>query len=263
MLLKNFAQISNSALGRIEMLVSAQISYYFSGETDLKTFKLENFTKKFMGLIGPILTMLQPAYVKKLWKSIGDNLSKNYVLMNFAMGTQYDDEQISDLRKKVAADLEFLKDLLSQNLNPKDVEELTNIVEWFHICLKELMEDVIIFIAKIAVKLRGEFGDKCIVRVVSHQKDTLTHLRCDFSKEDKIALKEILLKDNNTLKQINKKDLALVFYKCMMREFYVHKFIRLLRSKLLQRKEMRKRELSRQVRESYLVIDQNERLVII
>jgi hypothetical protein len=262
MLLKNFAQISNSALGRIELLVSAQISYYFSGETNLKNFKLENFTKNLMELIGPILTMLQPAYVKKLWKSIGDNLSKNYVLMNFAMGTQYEDEEISDFRKKVAADLQFLKDLLSLNLNPKDVEELTKIVEWFYMCLKELMDDVIGFIAKIAVKLKGEFGDKCIVSIIYHHKDTLTHLRCDFSIEDKIALKEILLRENAKLKQLSKKDVALEFYKCTMRELNVHKFIRLIRSKLLLRNEMRKRQSSRQVRESFLVIEQNERLVV-
>lgn len=163
MLLKNFAQISNSALNRIEQLVAAQITYYFSGEKDIKQFSLEAFTKKLMELLGPILAMLQPAYVKKLWKAIGDNLARNYVLMNFALGTQYDEEEIADFRKKVAADLQFLRDLLSQNLNVKDVEELTKIVEWFYLCLKELMEDVIEYIAKIVVKLKGEFGDKCIV----------------------------------------------------------------------------------------------------
>lgn len=170
MLLKNFAQISNSALSRIEQLVAAQISYYFSGENNIKTFSLENFTKKLMDLLGPILSMLQPAYVKKLWKSIGGNLSKNYVIMNFALGIHYDEEEVADYRRKVATDLQFLKDLLSQNVNAKDVEELTNIVEWFYLCLKELMEDVIEIIAKIAVKLKGDFGDKCIVGVCTYPR---------------------------------------------------------------------------------------------
>lgn len=92
-------------------------------------------------------------------------------------------------------------------------------------------------------------------------QDTLTHLRCDFSREDKIALKEILQKENAKLKKLSKKDLALEFYKCTMRDLNVHKFIRIVRSKLLLRNEMRRRQNSRHVKETFLVIDQNERFV--
>ncbi len=68
-------------------------------------------------------------------------------------------------------------------------------------------------------------------------------------------------KEKARLARLSKKDIALEFYKCMMREYRTMKFISILRKKLIEKREKQRRFTLRSENDKFLSIDQNERLV--
>lgn len=52
-----------------------------------------------------------------------------------------------------------------------------------------------------------------------------------------------------------------MFYKSVMLEFRINKFINSLRKRVLKKKEMMKNKSEKEEKEAYLRIDENERLV--
>lgn len=71
----------------------------------------------------------------------------------------------------------------------------------------------------------------------------------------------LIEQEKDRLKKLNKKDLALMFYKSVMLEFRINKFINSLRKRVLKKKEMMKNKSEKEEKEAYLRIDENERLV--
>jgi len=74
-------------------------------------------------------------------------------------------------------------------------------------------------------------------------------------------LLSLIEQEKDRLKKLNKKDLALMFYKSVMLEFRINKFINSLRKRVLKKKEMMKNKSEKEEKEAYLRIDENERLV--
>ena len=70
-----------------------------------------------------------------------------------------------------------------------------------------------------------------------------------------------MTKEKERLARLSRKDIALEFYKCTMRELRVHKFIAYLRKKVHVHRETLRRFTTRNVSDKYLTISNNEILV--
>lgn len=87
-------------------------------------------------------------------------------------------------------------------------------------------------------------------------------LRPDFTEVERNALLELMAKEKARLARLSKKDIALEFYKGIMREYRTMKFVAILRKKIHDKREKQRRFTLRTENEKFLSINQNERLVI-
>ena len=253
-LMKNFAQISNAAFGRIEELVMGTITMAYPEVKDIKKFDLEEFLTNLLMGINPVFKMLQSSYSKKMWKSVAECLVRNYVVMLFLMSPQYKPTETKLFVEKIGKEKQLFSDIFSGNITNKDNDELVQTINYFQRALTDPIEDTIVHIVKISTRLKGSFNDNCIKAIM--------RLRTDISTAQKEKLISLLEKEKTKLMKMSKRDLALEFYKNVTRELKVRQFIRNLRKKVSQKKEMIRRAKENEEKDRYLNIDKNERLEI-
>lgn len=162
-LMKNFAQISNSAFGRIEELILQQIAVLYSQISDIKLLDMDKFLTDMLLAVNPVFKMLHATYSKKLWKSVADGVVRNYILMLFTLSTQYKPTETKLFVDKIEKEKQLMTDIFSGNLGPKDIEELQQSLLMFIKSLTEPIVEIPIFLVKISVKLKGDFNENCIV----------------------------------------------------------------------------------------------------
>lgn len=162
-LMKNFAQISNSAFGRIEELILQQIAILYSQVTDIKLFDMDKFLTDTLLAINLVFKMLHATYSKKLWKGVADGIVRNYILMLFTLSTQFKPTETKLFVDKIEKEKQLMVDVFAGNLGPKDVEEVQQTVSMFIKCLTEPIVEIPTFLVRISVKLKGDFNDNCIV----------------------------------------------------------------------------------------------------
>jgi hypothetical protein len=78
-IIKNFAQISNTAFTRIEQVLHAQLDLRLN-ESRFKKLNLERFLTSALEPINTVIQMMMPAYGKKMWRSVFDHLCVNYLI---------------------------------------------------------------------------------------------------------------------------------------------------------------------------------------
>lgn len=142
-----------------------QISHCFKTVTDIKKFNIETFASQVLELLNPISLMLMPAYSKKLWKAIYEHFCTTYVIMLFALSTQYTQLESRAFAQRVELDNDFLAEVFSAKLATKELVENTEFIHTFELCLTDPIEEVIVHLVKLSKRLKEDFGDNCIVRL--------------------------------------------------------------------------------------------------
>lgn len=86
-------------------------------------------------------------------------------------------------------------------------------------------------------------------------------MRSDISKPDKKNIADLLQKESEKLKEIDKTKLGRMFYKGVMAEFYIHRYIQNFRARKRERDRIKMKEMKQKLDENVLQINDNERLV--
>ena len=86
-------------------------------------------------------------------------------------------------------------------------------------------------------------------------------MRKDISNNNKKKLKELLLKEDEKIKEIDKGKLSKIFYKGVMTEFKIHNWVIKFRERKRERDLIKKKQMKKKKDDNILKINENEMLV--
>lgn len=162
-LVKNFAQASMGAFGRIEALTKSNLSIAFSKVKQFKTFDLQAFILSAMEMFSPVLKMLIPSYSKRLWVVIYEHICRTYLLMAVTLSTQYTPKESKLLADKLAKDKVTLKELFAGNVSDREIEESYSEIDQLEKCLRIDIEEIVVYLVPLAARLGKDFNDNIVV----------------------------------------------------------------------------------------------------
>ena len=110
-----------------------------------------------------VLKMLMPTYSKRLCKVVFDYTARTYLLMIITLSTQYSPKEIGDLAAKLKKDKLVFKELFTNQLGFKDIDESCKFIEIMENCLRDSAEVVPLLLVPLAVKLDSDFNDNVLV----------------------------------------------------------------------------------------------------
>lgn len=237
----------------MEEIVIHQIVTEFREVTDIKIFKIEEFSEKISLLFNATSKMLLPLYSKKLWRVVAEQISKNYLLILFLHSVQYKPEEASIISERVKADTKFLNDLFSTNVSKKDLLEVLSGLELFADVLVHPVEKILVDIVKIAMKLKENFSPNCI--------KAITRLRKDLKQKEKDLIFELIQSEQEKLSKLTKKDIALEFCKLLMKDQKMRRFVKNIKKALGKRKEREEQRKLMEETQCLLAKQAEERMV--
>lgn len=123
MIIKNFAQISNSSFIRIQELMTYNMNHFFTQIKDHKTFDIEKFLTEIIEGIGPVFEMLVKAYSKKLWKHIHETFATLFIQFVITFSVKYKSSEQKDLTTKLEREIEVINDFFDGKAGKKDYKE--------------------------------------------------------------------------------------------------------------------------------------------
>ena len=162
-IVKNFAQTSMLAFGRIENMAKTMISHSFGRIKTLKTFDLQAFVLGCIEQFAPIFKMLLSNYSKRLWVVIFEHICKTYLLMVITLSTQYSPKEGKELAARLRTDKSMINELFAGQINVKELHEQHQSIEALENCLTKHIEEVVIYLVPLAAALGKDFNDNCIV----------------------------------------------------------------------------------------------------
>lgn len=163
-IVKNFAQTSMLAFGRIETMGRVIISQLFSQVKSLKTFNLQTFILNIIEQFVPIFKMMLPNYSKKLWVVVYEHICKTYLLMVITLSTQYSPKEGKELAARIKQDKSLVKELFTGQVCTKELDEHYNKIDTLEHCLTDHIEEVIAYLVPLAAALGKDFNDNCVVQ---------------------------------------------------------------------------------------------------
>jgi hypothetical protein len=267
-LMKGFAQISTTAMSRIEQLVLTTIegSFAKAKEGPFMQIKLEEIINQILNSTAPILTMLLPAYSKRLKKYICDSIALIYsatvisslkmddpnkkkgLLDTFNSMTRKDSgiptyPTLEEFQVKFQGDIQLLRDLCNEALGSKenDARKSCPPERSKPIQIKQPTEDgfkVMELFNQMVKSPRHsivEFGIE-IAKILKLRYDPAfyTWLKTvkpkEFTAQEAVEL-DIIISSKNIVNG-GRRDLLLEFYKYTMKEYNAYRFLRQLRERI-------------------------------
>ena len=163
-IIKNFAQISNSAFVRIQELLVFQINQAFSKVKDYEKLNLEEFLTNTFKELFPIFDMLVSTYSKKLWSHIYVEFSRIFAKMIILLSSKYKTSKISDLTKKIENDKQLVMEIFGEKASKKDKKLGDDIIESVYGVFTLPIDEIINSIIVLRVQLGEVFNDKFMVK---------------------------------------------------------------------------------------------------
>jgi CRISPR/Cas system CSM-associated protein Csm2 small subunit len=162
MIIKNFAQISNSSFIRIQELMTYNLNHMFSQLSDHKNFEIEKFLEEIIDGIGPVFSMLVTAYSKKLWKHIHETFSSLFIQFVITYSVKYKKNEQKNLTEKLEREIDIINDFFEGKAGKKDYKENVKKLDDLFQCLVAPSDKVIVNILNLQLKLRDKFNEKCM-----------------------------------------------------------------------------------------------------
>lgn len=163
-IIKNFAQISNTAFTRIEQVLHAQLDLRLN-ESRFKKLNLERFLTSALEPINTVIQMMMPAYGKKMWRSVFDHLCVNYLIKCLEGIDDYKVGNLNDLIDKIIKDRTFIKDVFEANIQPKDLHEGLQTIRYFEKALTEPKMEIVEQLYSMAKKLKAKYNPSYTVEL--------------------------------------------------------------------------------------------------
>lgn len=254
MIIKNFAQISNSSFVRIQELIVFSLNHFFTQIKSHQEFKIEGFLEGIIEGIGPVFTMLGPSYAKKLWKFVYENFTTLYIQMIVIMSQKYKSKETKLMLDKMKVEIEIFQDFFEEQISKKDFtagkEKIENLIK----TLTGNEEEIIHHIFELRMKLRDKFNEKCM--------KCLMRLRKDFNKKKRAKVIQMLEEEEEKMKNASKRNIGKMFYKGIMAEFRIHQFVQKFRLKLQLKKENLRKKVQQEKDRAVKTINENERMEV-
>lgn len=144
-------------------MIGVMIAHCFKQVQEIKEFKIETFSAQVLEMLNPISQMLVPTYSKKFWKAICDKFCVTYVIMQFALSTQYKKSESTEFAAQVQSDTEFISEVFTAKIAAKDLTENKELLRSFQLCLTDQIENVVVHLVKLSKRLKDDFNENCIV----------------------------------------------------------------------------------------------------
>lgn len=253
MIIKNFAQISNSSFFRIQDLILYNLNHFFSRIKNHQTFDVEKFLEEILEGIGTVFSMLMKNYSRKLWKFVYDNFTTLYIQMIVIMSQKYKSKESAKMIKKVEEETEIFQDFFEDKVGRKDFKMGTEKINDLIKALTGNPEEIVQHIFNLRVKLREKFNEKCMKCIM--------RLRPDFNKKKKAKVFKMMEEEEEKIRKESKRNVAKLFYKQIMTEFRIHQFVQKFRIKMHIRNEIMRKRAQKEQDRSVKNINENERLV--
>lgn len=254
MIIKNFAQISNSSFIRIQELMTYNLNHFFSQIKDHKTFQIEKFLTEIIEGIGPVFQMLVKAYSKKLWKHIHDTFSSLFIQFIITFSVKYKQTEQKQFTEKLEKEIEIINDFFDGKAGKKDYKENVQKLDDLYQCLVAPSDKVIVNILNLQIKLRDKFNEKCM--------KCLMRLRSDITEKQKKRIYRLIQEEEDRISAINRKNLGKMLYRGIMTEFRIHQFVQKFRERKRIRDANKKKKAQIQKDQTVMHINDNERLEV-
>lgn len=252
-IIRNFAQISNSSYIRIQELILYSINHFFSTVTSHQKFNIEKFLESLIEGIGSVFGMLSKNYSRKLWKFVYENFTTLYIQMIVILSQKYKKSKSHELLNKVLEEIEIFQDFFEEHVSRKDIktnkEKLQDLIKVF----TGSPEEIVPYIFNLRVKLRDKFNEKCM--------KCLMRIRPDFDKEKRNHVYNLVKEEEEKIMSESKMNSGKMFYKGIMTEFRIHNFVDRFRARMKEKKEMLRKKKQREQDREVKTINENERMV--
>lgn len=233
-LMKNFAQISGAAFARIEQVLFSQITLRMN-ESNFKKMNLERLLTSAMEPINIVIQMLMPSYAKKMWKNLFEFIAISYVVKYLKGVEDYKPSNLNEFVDKMIKERTFLKDVFEANVPAKDLHECLTTIRLFEKACIEPQSEIVELLHTMAQRLREKHTTEYI-KWLSKARPS------DFTTRERQELERRLEGEKffqNVKGKNGKRDLLLDFYKHTMREINKYKFIRRLKRRVIEYRELR------------------------
>lgn len=199
--------------------------------------------------------MLIQIYSRKLWKIIFDCFVKHLLMMIIRLGSDYKDKELDDMLKKINKEASFLKDVFSQNVNAKEIEEGMKTIGMFTKALTDKSDDAVQQMFLLSGKLKELFNLDAYFKFVSR-------FRSDMSSKEKSKLAALIEEDRRKGRKESKIDGQLFICRFILRFINTWKFVKKLRAKVeLKKKSQKEARAKKDIAEMYLKLSKNDILV--
>ena len=202
----------------------------------------------------PIFEKLYPSYSKKLWKFILDESINLFIQMLLICSLKFKAEEKGELLAKMATDKLNIRELFSVMLLPKDVDKSLEKIDLLTKALSDNLEEVPALIAKLKVAMGSQFNDnctKCILR-----------LRSDLTREEKVAIVEVIQSQKSLIEQAEKKEQRRVIKCNLLTEMRILNWLQRFRVRREQKLRLMADRDAARLQKQTLGIDEERKLEI-
>lgn len=253
-LMKNFAEISNTSYTRIQDLVKNQVSEAFLGIEDYKKVVIQEFIEDLFMSLKIIFEKLYPSYAKRLWKFILDESIGLFVQMLIVCSTKISPDDRPSLIEKMEKDRNNIEELFKSLVSSKDIEVAMEKLDLLIGALKDEIDKVVSHIVKLKISLGKAFNDNCVKCVL--------RLRKDVSKDEKMALLDIIEKQAATIKSAERKGMGKLFTKSLMTEFRILNYVQKFRERFALKQELMLQKEKYKLNKDMLGLDEESQLEV-
>ena len=251
--IRSFAEISNLAFIRLQELTLFLVNNFFKKVKDYKgKFNIETFLEEIITQIGPISQMLNRVYAKKLWKIVFESFTHSYIQLIIIHSTKYKSKEKEALVKKVTAEVEIFEEFFDDWVPAKEHGAGMATVNDLVVSLTGRIDDIIDNMVNLKVKLGDKLNDKCI--------KCLIRLRPEITKEQKMKWFKLMKAEEDKINYLRKTNSSKMFYKGVMTQFHVHRFVNKLKARMAEKALNQSRVIKKKVNKELMSINDNERL---
>lgn len=253
--MKGFGLISNSSFLTIQDLVEDMLTEDIMDLVEHKNFNLAEWIDDHFVKFKKIFDKMYPSYRKKLWRFVVDKfvmLFCQYLLFNTL---KYSPDELNQFLEKIEEEREIIFDVFSSVIAEKDVEDRITSMDLLIKSLKKPVDEVVVLVVNLRIAMKQKnFNTKCIKCIL--------RMRKDITREEKIAMLQLIENQASTIKKIERRDIGRLFKKTIMTDYYVRRFCSKFKMRYEKKKEAMRKKKQQKLDHDLLRINANERLEI-
>jgi len=249
-LLKKFGEISNMSFCRIQDLTAKIIAEKVTSLGELKAGGVGQTIEHIFHECKEISSKLLPTFRKKFLRYLLQRFVNLFAQYLIVQSLKFLPSELADYKALIALQLDLIQEAFNLILDKKDVDQRLRPIMLIQSTLVEPPEEIVVTFAHLMIEIKDSYNERCTKCIL--------RIREDIPTKQKSLIVKLIAQNNVEIEKKAKRDWVDLFRRTIMLEVHVHKFIRILKDKVKDRREKQKFETNVRINEELQFIDNSK-----